>query len=102
MCLKSVSRSIECRDINIVATSRKTKIPKAGPNIVYKKSYNKFCSDSYVVDVKNICWFMVCNEEQTDFALDIFMKLLILVTNKHTPNNKMSVKTVKSRGLMRN
>jgi hypothetical protein len=28
---------------------------QGGPNIVYKRSYNKFCSDSYVDDVKNIC-----------------------------------------------
>ena len=45
MCLKAVSRSIGCSDHNIVAISRKIKVPKAGPNIVYKRSYNKFCSD---------------------------------------------------------
>ena len=46
--LKAVSKSIGCSDHNIVAISRKTKVPKAGPNIVYKRSYNTFCSDSYV------------------------------------------------------
>ena len=56
MCLKVVSRSIGCSDHNIVAMSRKTKVPKAGPNIVYKRSYNKFCSDSYVDDVNTVCW----------------------------------------------
>ena len=61
-----------------------------------KRSYNTFCSDSYVDDVKNICWFVVCNEEQPDTAIDTFMKLLIPVTNKHTPIKKMIVKTVKS------
>ena len=45
-------------DHNLVAISRKTKVPKAGLNIVYKRSYNKFCIDSYVVDVKNI--LLVC------------------------------------------
>ena len=40
--LKAVSRSIGCSDHNIVAVSRKTKVPKAGPNIVYKRSYNTF------------------------------------------------------------
>ena len=39
---------------------------------------------------------MVYNEEQTDAALEIFMKLLIPVTNKHAPIKKMTVKTVKS------
>ena len=49
ICLKAVAKSIGCSDHNVVAISRKTKVPKAGPNIVYKRSYNTFCSDSYVV-----------------------------------------------------
>ena len=36
ICLKAVSRSIQCSDHNIVATARKTKVPKAEPNIVDK------------------------------------------------------------------
>ena len=62
---------------------------------MHKRSYKKFCSDSSV-DVKNICWSVVCNEEQPDTALDAFMKLFIPVTNKQTPFKKMTVKTVKS------
>ena len=81
----------------------KTNVPKAGPNIVYKRSYNMYCSDSYAVDVKNICWSVVCNEEQTDAALDTFMKLLIPVTNKHAPIKKMTQKKwLNPCGLMRN
>ena len=80
MCLKAVYKSIGCSDHNMVATSRKTKVSKAGPDIVYKRSYNTICSDSYIVDVKNICWSVVCNEEQTDTA----------------PIKKVTVKTVKS------
>jgi hypothetical protein len=38
----------------------------------------------------------VCNEDKPDTALDTFMKLLIPVTNKHSPIKKLSVKTVKS------
>ena len=73
-----------------MAISRKTKVPKSGPNIVYKRSCNKFCSDSFVIDVKNICWSVVCNEEQPDTALDTFMKLRIPVTNRHAAINKMT------------
>jgi hypothetical protein len=101
MCFKAVSKSIGCSDHNIIAISRKTKVPKAGPNIVYKRSNNRFCSGSYVEDVNNICWLTVCNEEQPDAALDTFMKLLIPVTNKHTPIKKMT-KNFNPRGLMRN
>ena len=60
---------------------------------MYKRSYKKFCSDSYVV--KNICWSVVCNEEQPDAALDRFMKLLIPVTNNPARIKKITVKTVK-------
>ena len=90
--LKAVSRSIGCSDHNIIAISRK--VPKAGPNIVYKRSYNKFCSDPYVIDVMNICWSVLFIEEQTDTVLDTFMKLLIPVANKHAPIKKITVKTV--------
>ena len=54
------------------------------------RSQNTFCSDSYVDDVKNICWSIVCNEEQPDTALDTFIKLLITVTKKHALIKKMT------------
>jgi hypothetical protein len=56
---KAVSKSIGCNDHNIIAISGKTKVPNARPNIVYK-----CCSDSYVDDVKNICWCVLRNEEE--------------------------------------
>jgi hypothetical protein len=59
ICSKAVPTSIGCSDYNIVAISMKLKVPKAGPNIVYKKSYKMYCSDSYVEDVNNICWSVV-------------------------------------------
>jgi hypothetical protein len=68
ICLKAVSRSFGSSDHTIVAISRKTKVPKVGINILYMRSYKKFCSDSFVVDVNNICWSVVCNEEQPDAA----------------------------------
>jgi hypothetical protein len=40
---------------------------------------------------------VVCNEEQTDTALNIFMKLHIPITNKYAPIKKTTEKkTVKS------
>ena len=80
--LKQYPNPSQYSDHNIVAICRKTKVPKAGSNMVYNRSDNKFCSDSYFVDVNNICWSVVCNEEQPDAVLDTFMKLLIPVTNK--------------------
>jgi hypothetical protein len=37
ICFKAVSKSIGCSDHNVLDISRKTKVPKAGPNIVYKR-----------------------------------------------------------------
>jgi hypothetical protein len=97
ICSKAVPKSIVCSDHNLVAISKKTKVAIAGPYIVCKRSYNKFCSDSYVVDVKDMCWSVGCNEEQPHLrCLGTFMKWFIPVTNKHAPINKMTVKMVKS------
>jgi hypothetical protein len=71
---KAVSNSIGCSDDNKVAISE-TKGLNAGPNTVYKRSYSMFCSESYVDDVKNICWSLLYNEEQPGTAHDTFMKL---------------------------
>jgi hypothetical protein len=70
-----------------VARSRKVKVTTAGPKIVYKRSYKIFCCDSYVDDVKDICWSDVINEEHPDAAFDEFMKLLIPIIDKHAPVN---------------
>jgi hypothetical protein len=43
ICSKAVSVPIGCNDHNIVAISRKAKVPTAGPKIVYKRSYKIFC-----------------------------------------------------------
>ena len=60
---------------------------------MYKRSYKRLCNYSYVKDVKNICWSDVCNEEHSDAALKTFMKLLLLVTDRHVPIKKLTVKT---------
>ena len=51
--------------------SRK-KVQKTGPKVVSKRSYKRFCNDSYVEDGKNIYWADVCNEEHPDTALEAF------------------------------
>ena len=60
LCSKAISVPIGCSDHNIVA--RKAKVPTAGPKIEIKRSYKRFCCDTYVEDVKDICWSDVTNE----------------------------------------
>ena len=90
LCSKAVSVPIGYSDHNIVAISRKAKVLTAGPKIVYKRSYNRFCCDSYVDDAKNMCWSDVINEEHP------FMKLLLPIIDKHAPVKKLTVRTVKA------
>jgi hypothetical protein len=53
-CCRNLPNPIGCSYHIILAISRKTKVPKATPITVYRRSYIKFCSASYVVHVKNI------------------------------------------------
>ena len=77
LCSKAVSVPIGCNDHNIVAISRKAKVPTAGPKKIY------------------ICWSDVIHEEPPDAALDEFMKLLPII-DKHAPVKKLTVRTVKA------
>lgn len=43
LCSKAVSVPIGFGDHNLIALSRKAKVPKAGPKIVFKRSYKGFC-----------------------------------------------------------
>ena len=91
LCSEAVSIPIGCNDHNIVAISRKAKVPSAGSKIVYKRSYKRFCCDSYVDDVKNICWSDVINEEHPDVVPEEFM-----MVDKHAPVKKRTIRTVKA------
>lgn len=45
-------------------------------------------------DVKNMYWSDVSKERDPDAALDVFMKLLLPVIDKHAPVRKLTVRTV--------
>ena len=79
-----------------MAISRKAKVPTAGPKMVYKRSYKRFCCDSNVDHVKNICLSDVINEEHPDASLDEFMKLILPIIDKHAHVKKLTVRTVKA------
>ena len=101
LCSKAVSIGIGCIYNNILAISRKARVPTAGPKIVYKRSYKRFCCDS-VDDVKNMCWSDVINEEHPDAALGEFMKLLLPIIDTHAPVKKPLLELLRLHGLIRN
>jgi hypothetical protein len=84
-----------------VATSRKAKVPKSEPKIVYKRSCTIFYCDSYVDNVKNICWSGVINKEHPDAALNEFIQLLLPIIDKQAPVKKQIFRIFKA-PLMRN
>lgn len=96
LCSKAVSISIGFSDHNLVGLSRKTKVPKAGPKIVYKRMYKSFDCDSYVEDVGNICWSDVIQQKDPDTALNVFMKLLAPVMDKHAPVRRLTVRAARA------
>lgn len=95
LCSKAISVPVGFSDHNLVAISRKAKVPKAGPKIVYKRSYRGFSCDSYVNEVNNICWSSVSKQCDPDTALDAFTELLVPVMNKHAPIRKVTVRATR-------
>ena len=56
---KAVSIPVGCSHHNVVAVSRKAKVPKVGPKIVYTRSYKMFCNDSYIEEETRTMLFIL-------------------------------------------
>lgn len=95
LCSRAISIPIAFSDHNLVAISRKTKVPKAGPKIVFKRSYRGFCCEAYVSDVRNICWTNVGIQRDPNIALNVFTELLGPVMDKHAPVRRLTVKSLR-------
>ena len=68
-CTKAVSRSVGFSDHNIMAITRKTKIPKCKVNIVHKRMFKKFIPEHFLVDVGDIDWIDVYAAEEPESSL---------------------------------
>lgn len=66
LCTKGLCIPVGCSDHNLVAILRKTKVPKAGPKIIFKRSYKHFKEDHFIEDVRNICWDSVLEKNDPD------------------------------------
>lgn len=85
---------MECSDNNLVVLLRKTKVPKAGPRVVFRRSMKTFCEESFIEDVNNICWDYVLEKDNPDDALEVFNVLFMQVIEKHTPLRKQTVRNL--------
>ena len=61
-----------CTDHNLIIIVRKTKVPKAGPKVIVRRSMKYFCEEPFIQDVQKICWRHVFEKVNPDDALDVF------------------------------
>lgn len=78
-------------DQNLIAYVRKTKMPKAGPKVVFRRSMKLFSEGVFVDDVGNTCWESVLVKQDPVDALDMFNSLFSQVLQKHAPLRKFTV-----------
>ena len=55
LCSKAYSIPVGLSDHNIVVTVRKTKVPKAGPKMLFQRSY-KYFKNVFVKDIQELNW----------------------------------------------
>lgn len=62
-----------CNDHNLIAIVRKTKMPKPGPKIIFKRVFKNFKEECFVEEVKTLPLSGVMSEtEDAEKALEIF------------------------------
>lgn len=93
LCSKAVSVAVGCSDHNLIALTKKTKIPKSGARILLSRSYKRFNQDLFINEVQSVQWTEVCQEKDVNKALNIFMDIINKIIDKYAPLRKRSVKT---------
>ena len=94
-----MSVPIGCSDHNIVVIARRSKVPKAKPRVVYRRSYRCFSQDLFLEDVSKICWSNIYKEKEPDAALNSFLRKFQPVIDKHAPIRKLTVMHVSVKSL---
>ena len=92
-CSKAISIAVGFSDHNLVALSRSIKIPKGGSKVINKRSYKHFNKEVFVGEVEQVDWSGVCNENNPERALNVFMNLLMKIVNRHAPIRKFTVRS---------
>ena len=92
MCSTPVSVPVGFSDHNCVAFSRKTKLPRACPKIIMKRTYRTFNEDNFLNELGNIQWDGVCTIDDVDTSLNLFMDLFMRIVNNNASLKKFTVK----------
>ena len=101
ICSKAISMPIGCSDHNLIAITRKTKVPKEGSRIIKKRSFKAFDEEKYVRDVSNAKISNILLLEDSEAAFKVFDDTLTGVIDQHAPVRKATVRTVNSPWLDR-
>ena len=72
LCSKVISIPIGCSDHNLIAFGRKTKIPKQGQKVIFKRIFKNFNEYNYCNEVREVDWSDVLQKEDPDLALRAF------------------------------
>ena len=96
LCSNAVSVTVGFSDHNIVAFVRKTTTPKAGPKVMYKRSYRRFCENDFIRDIENVEWNRVLALNGVEEALRLFIELFLCVADRHVPLRKFTVGSSKA------
>ena len=92
LCSPAVSAAVGCSDHNLIALTRRTKMIRSGVRIIYRRSYKRFNPDLFVNDVQDLQWSDLCQVNDVNIALNIFMDKFGKLVDKHAPLRKRSVK----------
>lgn len=80
LCSKAASVPVGFSEHNIETVVRKTTAPKAGPEVLYKRSCGRFCEND-VRDIENVEWNQVLAlnevEKAKSYLLNYFSPWLI-------------------------
>lgn len=95
LCFKGISAPIGWTDHNIIAITRKAKVPKGRPKVIYKRSCKRFCQESFCTNVYDLCWSDVFKQVHPDNAIRAFENIFYPVVDKHAPIKKHTVRNVK-------
>ena len=69
-CSKPIPLPVGFSDHNVIATVRKSKIPKMGPKIILKRAYKRFIENNFIVDVGKIDWNGVYKADDPEISLN--------------------------------
>lgn len=92
-CCSAISVPLGFTDHNLVAISRKTKIPKSGTNVVFKRSLKHFSDSCFLDECQHIDLSDVYTENDPEMALDLFQNIFMKIVNKNAPLRKFTCKS---------